>query len=282
MSRRNRSRLEAHRARRIQNANKHHMQGRDRQSSEEGAVSAAQIASVRRKALPEPSIGSDSILATALALQAGRGNQYFVSLMRQSKPPIRLSTQNRYVALQAESPEEVTAEPTPEAAKPKPEPAKHYTLKSGVTLSAEVEKVVAKIADKYYSKTKKGIVVTSGTRTASSQASAIYKKIIAGDDIVKLYTNKEAAKQIKKAYDDAVAAKKKKTEITADITKVIEEQIKAGTYISKHLKAGAVDIRITDMNDAQKKEFKNAANEVEGVQKVLKEKKPPHWHLQMK
>lgn len=49
----------------------------------------------------------------------------------------------------------------------------HYTLKSGVALDSKIEKKVKKIADKYYALTKKDIVVTSGARSSSSQASAL-------------------------------------------------------------------------------------------------------------
>ncbi|MGH2532328.1 MAG: hypothetical protein ACRDJW_08460 [Thermomicrobiales bacterium] len=155
---------------------------------------------------------------------------------------------------------------------------KHYTLQSGVTLSAAVEKKVAEIADDYYADRKKDIVVTSGTRTASSQASAMYTKLEAGDDIVKLYKNKTAVKEIKKAYDDGKAAKKSRTEIVDAMTAVIETQIKAGTYISKHLRAGAVDVRSKDMTADDKKAFRKAAKGK--ATKVILETKPPHWHLQ--
>lgn len=163
-------------------------------------------------------------------------------------------------------------------AAPAPATVKHYTLQSGVTLSAAVEKKVAEIADDYYADRKKDIVVTSGTRTASSQAGAMYTKLEAGDDIVKLYVNKTAVKEIKKAYDDGKAAKKARADIVDDMTKVIEKQIKAGTYISKHLRVGAVDVRSKDMSADEKKAFRKAAKGK--ATKIILETKPPHWHLQ--
>ena len=169
----------------------------------------------------------------------------------------------------------------PEAT-PKDKPAvKHYSLKtSDISLSSEVETKIGEIADAYYEKTKKDIVVTDGTRTAADQADRMFTKLKLGDDIVALYGNKEAAKSIKKAYDDGVKAKKSDSDIKSSMTEVIEEQIKKGIYISNHLEAGAVDIRKTDMTDAEKKTFKEVA-ESKGVS-VLEENTPPHLHLKVK
>ena len=153
----------------------------------------------------------------------------------------------------------------------------NYTLKSGVTLPNDIKAKVKKIADKYYSLTKKKIVVTSGTRTAKSQAEAMYGKLSGGDTLT-VYKNQTAAKEIKKAYDDGVTAKKSKKEIINDIEKIIDGQIKNGTYISKHLKKGAVDIRSRDMSSGEKSKFKQAAKGI--AIKVILETTPPHFHLQ--
>ncbi len=155
--------------------------------------------------------------------------------------------------------------------------AENYTLKSGVTLTAAVKAKVKKIADAYHAATKKKITVTSGTRSASSQAEAMYGKLAAGDKLT-VYKDQVSAKEIKKAYDDGKAAKKTKAEIVKSMTTVIEEQIKKGKYISKHLKAGAVDVRSRDMSATEKEAFKKAAKGV--AVSVILETKPPHFHLQ--
>ncbi len=90
--------------------------------------------------------------------------------------------------------------------------AENYTLNSGVTLSHDVKVKVKKIADKYYSLSKKKIIITSGTRTAASQAGAMYGKLSGGDTLI-VYKNQTAAKEIKKAYDDGVKSKKSKDDI---------------------------------------------------------------------
>ena len=153
----------------------------------------------------------------------------------------------------------------------------HYTVKSGVTLSTEIKQKVKAVAEKYYLLTKKEIVVTSGTRSSTSQADAMYGKLAAGDKLT-IYKNQTAAKAIKMAYDDAVKSKKNVVEIKKAIKEVIDKQINNKVYISKHLKKGAVDIRSRDMTLTEKTLFKKAASGVATI--VILETTPPHFHLQ--
>ena len=153
----------------------------------------------------------------------------------------------------------------------------HYTLKSGVAVDSKIEKKVKKIADKYYALTKKDIVVTSGARSSSSQASAMYGKVSGGDKLT-VYKDQRSAKEIINTYDAGIKAKKSKAEIIADIKDDIDEQIKKGTYISKHLKKGAIDVRSRDMSESDKTNFKKAAAGI--ALTVILETTPPHFHLQ--
>lgn len=107
--------------------------------------------------------------------------------------------------------------------------AEHYSLKSGVVLSITVKAKVKKIADKYFSLAKKDIVVTSGARSSQNQASAMYGKLAGGDQLT-VYTNQTAAKEIKKAYADAVAAKKSKVDTITAMKSVIDTQISKMIY----------------------------------------------------
>ena len=153
----------------------------------------------------------------------------------------------------------------------------HYTVKSGVILSLKVKQKVKAVADKYYKLTKKGIVVTSGARSSTSQADAMYGKLAGGDKLT-VYKNQTAAQAVKKAYDDAVESKKNPVEIKKAIKEIIDEQIKNKVYISKHLKEGAVDVRSRDMSLTEKTQFKKAASGVATI--VILETTPPHFHLQ--
>jgi len=153
----------------------------------------------------------------------------------------------------------------------------NYSLQPGVVLTVAVKAKVKKIADAYHAATKKTIVITSGTRTAASQANAMYGKLVGGD-LLTVYRDQVSAKEIKKAYDDGKKAKKAKATIVKDMTTIIEAQINKGKYISKHLKAGAVDIRSKLMTPTERAEFKKAAKNV--ATKTILETTPPHWHLQ--
>lgn len=146
-----------------------------------------------------------------------------------------------------------------------------------MTLDADIEEKVKKIANKYHKLSGKSIVITSGTRTTSSQASAMYGKLSAGDKL-KVYKDQQSAKSILNAYDAGKKEGKTKKEILADIQDQLDEQIKKGKYISKHLKKGAVDVRSRDMTELDKTHFKKA---VAGIAKtVILETTPPHFHLQ--
>ena len=110
----------------------------------------------------------------------------------------------------------------------------NYTVNSDVVLSADVKLKVKKIADAYFKATQKTIVVTSGTRSSSSQAEAMYGKLTGGDQLA-VYGDQKSVKEIKKAYEDAKKAKKGKPEIIKAMQSVIDGQIKKGIYISRHL-----------------------------------------------
>ena len=155
--------------------------------------------------------------------------------------------------------------------------AENYTLQAGVTLTDAIKAKIKTIADAYNKATKKTITVTSGTRTAASQAEAMYVKLEGGDKLT-IYKDQVNAKEIKKSYDDGKAAKKSKADIVKEMTSTIKAQIKKGKYISKHLKAGAVDVRSKDMSDSEKAEFKKAAAAT--AVSVILETTPPHFHLQ--
>ena len=153
----------------------------------------------------------------------------------------------------------------------------NYTTNSGVTLEGKAKTGITKIADEYFKETKKKIVITSGTRTAASQASAMYKKFQAGGKTSE-YKNKKAAEEVRKPYDEGIEAKKKEADIVKEMTSVIAGQVKKGVYLSKHLVKGAVDVRSRDMDKTQKESFKKIAEK--HATKVILETKPPHWHLQ--
>lgn len=157
--------------------------------------------------------------------------------------------------------------------------ASAYEILPDVNLPSKVEDRIKQVATRYHKATGKTLTVTSGTRDASSQAEAIYDKLAAGDDVVKLYKNKEAATELKGIYDRGKADKGDKDTIVARMAKAIRAQIKRGVFISAHLRSGAADIRNADMSASEKEAFVAAA-EKSGL-RVLSETTPPHFHLQL-
>jgi hypothetical protein len=157
-------------------------------------------------------------------------------------------------------------------------PPPRYTVLSGVTLSHAAAAAIERLDEAYFKKTGERLVVTSGTRDAARQAKAMYKMIKLGADIVRLYKNKEAAREIKEAYDKA-SGKPPEAVIEA-MYGALKDQQRRGVYISSHLKAGAVDIRSRTMSAADKRAFERSVAEVGGM-RALEESKPPHYHLEL-
>ena len=153
----------------------------------------------------------------------------------------------------------------------------HYTLKSGVVLQAISKAKVKKIADDYFAQTKKDIVVTSGTRSAQSQAEAMYIKFSQGGSF-SIYKHASAAKEIYNIYKSASSGSSK-SQIVADMELKITEQMTKQIYISKHLKAGAIDVRSRDMTQSEISTFKKVAKPYATT--VILEKNPPHFHLSL-
>jgi len=156
---------------------------------------------------------------------------------------------------------------------------KHYSLDSGVVIDSDIETKVSTIADAYHAAAEAGIEITSGTRTAAKQANAMYAKFqLGGDSEVALYVNATAAQEIYSVYSSGIAAGNSQAATVEAMATVINTQISAGTYISKHLKAGAVDVRSSNMSAQQKDHFRTAAEST--ATSVVLETNPPHWHLQ--
>lgn len=150
----------------------------------------------------------------------------------------------------------------------------HYTVSAGVTLTERARGVVGQLADEYFRRTGENLRVTDGQRTAHDQAVQMYNKIQLHDE--NIYTNKTALAEIKRAYNDGVAAHKSRAAIIDDMAGVIQGQVDRGVYISRHLRGGAVDISIRGLDEQA---FRQAVQTVGGIS-LLYEGLPPHFHLQ--
>jgi hypothetical protein len=95
------------------------------------------------------------------------------------------------------------------------------------------------------------LTITSGTRPPSRQASAVsYKRVKEGDAAVRsLYSQKDL-------IDEVLA--KGKTDV-AGMTAVLTAQVKRGRYLSRHMRADAVDLRTRDKTASQIKQMQASA-----------------------
>jgi hypothetical protein len=153
-----------------------------------------------------------------------------------------------------------------------------YTILPDVTLSDEVAAKLSRIDDAFSQRTGEHLVITSGKRDAAMQAKAMYKMLELGVDILRLYKDKRAAREIQGAYE---ATRRKPPEVTVSaMHEVIKRQMARGVYISAHLRSGAADVRSRTMSPASRQAFVKAVAEVGGVT-LLEEAKPPHYHLQI-
>jgi uncharacterized protein YukE len=137
----------------------------------------------------------------------------------------------------------------------------HWGIKNNATLSLSPEQRAAldKLGDEYFGRTGRGLTVTSGTRSAAEQADAMYKKLAHPDhgyenNPLHDYKGSSLAKDIQKAYlehpGDPAGARQAMTQAIIDQTTGHPPK-----YISKHLIAGAIDVRDNDMTTEQKKAF---------------------------
>lgn len=155
-----------------------------------------------------------------------------------------------------------------------------YTVKPGVRLSPEVREKLADIAERYHKATKRTFLVTSGTRSPREQAEAMYGKLRAGDRLW-VYRDQASVGPIREAYDRGRKKRWKKARVIDAMTEIIAGQVARGVYISRHLRAHAFDVRCYDMTRRQKRAFRAAVEAARHV-RVIEEKRPPHFHCEVR
>jgi hypothetical protein len=137
-----------------------------------------------------------------------------------------------------------------------------------------------RIAQRYFEATRRRLVVTGGTRTPERQAELMLEKLAHGEDIVALYENKAAATEIRNLYRDSAGVRQPKKQLIRAMRDVITAQIDKGIYVSRHLKAGAADVRSRDLKAPQEAAFRRAVADEPGV--ILIDERSsaePHLHL---
>lgn len=137
-----------------------------------------------------------------------------------------------------------------------------------------------RIAQRYFAATRRRLVVTGGTRTPERQAELMLEKLAHGDDLVALYENKAAVTEIRNLYRESAGTRQPKKQLVRAVRDAILAQMDKGIYVSRHLKAGAADVRSRDFKAAQEAAFRAAVADEPGV--VLVDERAsaePHLHL---
>jgi len=155
-------------------------------------------------------------------------------------------------------------------------------LARDLRLTESNTKRLERIATRYYKATRKRLVVTGGSRTPVRQAQLMYDKLVHGDDIVALYENKAAATEVRNAYQNAVAKRLKRKATIRAMREVIEAQMTRNVFVSKHLKANAVDVRSWNMKGRLEQALKEAVKAEAGVTMMdERDGAEPHFHLNL-
>lgn len=154
-----------------------------------------------------------------------------------------------------------------------------YTLLAGVEIPAPVLPRLQALAESYLAATGKPLVITDGTRRPETQAALMLRNLERGDDIVRNYANRSAAAQVREAWSAARKAGLDAAATLAAINAVITTQVAAGDFVSKHLRAGAVDVRCSDMSKAERATFKRLARSLDIAVVDESRTATPHFHL---
>jgi hypothetical protein len=153
-----------------------------------------------------------------------------------------------------------------------------YGVEEGVRVGAGIADLLHRIAGEFHRRTGRGIVVTSGTRSAEEQADAMYEKIRLGQRLTSLYRDTAAATEIQSAYRTNRRAGR--NACVRAMAAVINAQVGRGLFISRHLSSGAVDVRSRDMSRRERRIFASIVAQYPAIE-LLDEGVPPHFHLEL-
>lgn len=149
----------------------------------------------------------------------------------------------------------------------------HFTVASGILMTADLQEKVTNLSNHYFAITGKSLIVTSGYRPPDRQSKAMYDKIITeGETSVRnLYKNKTLIDEI---LNVCRANKGNPAVAVAEIQKTIEGQMKRGKFISNHLLSNAIDVRKATKNLSS---LRTAVTQVGG--RVVVEGN--HYHIEL-
>ncbi len=250
----------------------HWYRGEDPAARGLGATAAGVLLSLPSESSPAPL----SPTGTAPANLAGQPRlpAWIDATLRSAPTPLAVTPEIASALTELDAVVAADRKKAAEAKARKAAARRDFDMNPGVTLAPRIEAKVAAIAKIYRAKTGKRLLVTSGTRSAFSQARAMHNKLRLGDNVLGLYRNKGAVREILAAY------KRGSGSAVERMANVIRSQTERGVYISRHLRAGAVDLRSRGLTASDKRALREAVRQVGGVSNFLEESKPPHFHLE--
>ncbi|HUO03798.1 MAG TPA: peptidoglycan-binding domain-containing protein [Candidatus Binataceae bacterium] len=154
----------------------------------------------------------------------------------------------------------------------------HFHMEHGVDLSFNGRSTLRRIAERYYMRTCGELRVSSGTRTPEQQAQAMWNNLYYGRNRNVRYANRHAFEEIYETYAQERQARADEMTTVAAMTRVIEQQVHEGTYISRHLRGEAVDILPSGNPPLQAEVLKEVVNELLGSGNCIPEE--DHFHIQ--
>jgi len=173
----------------------------------------------------------------------------------------------------------------------------YYVLQPGVELTLSSLQLVKEMSDRFYACTSKTTNISSGYRGPGKQAQAMFDKITfyplntgTGVDAVRNeYLNKNLVdqvlnkyKEVKGGYTNLVGKtgdfSRFEKEAVVAMTRIIEQQVASGQYVSKHLYNSAFDVIKTGFTPTDCQFYKTIANEAN--YSMINEGDPPHLHFQ--
>lgn len=158
-------------------------------------------------------------------------------------------------------------------------PRRSFTAEPGIVLNALIEEKAEAIGAIYLAATRRRIHVTSGVRPPLRQARAMYQKLRAGGSLG-VYKRQDLVRPVREAYLDGRRKRLGKERTIAAMAEVLERQVADGQLLSSHLSGRAFDVRSSGLTRRQKAAFREAVRRVGGV-RVIEERRPPHFHLEI-
>lgn len=123
----------------------------------------------------------------------------------------------------------------------RPKSAIRFRHSQGLDLSDEVVTKANRLSDSIKLRTGYDIHVTSGRRGAIRQADAMYGNY--SDGTPPRYANRAAEAEIHRVYREGRKIGMSRDRVVAAMAGVLSRQVAQGTFISRHMRSGAIDIR---------------------------------------